>query len=345
MEEIVTPLLKWYQKNKRPLPWRADKDPYHVWISEIMLQQTRIEPVKKVFYNRFMEALPTIKDLSEVDEEKLLKIWEGLGYYNRARNIQKAAQVVMKKYHGKFPKKYDEIIALPGIGEYTAGAISSICFNEKQVAIDGNVLRVYMRLINSKANVLDADVRKEVSEKIKKILPKKSGDFNQAIMELGETICLPAASPHCEECPLNKYCEGYKQNTAKDLPVRLVKSNKKIDNITVLLIKYKNKVALIKRTNKALLNNLWEFPNVEQEMTEDSIKKWLELKKIDGLIFKDVSTVHKFSHKTWNIQSYIIEVDKELEGYTWATIKEIEEKYAIPTAFQPFVQVIKEELS
>ena len=203
MKKIVSPLLEWYSKNKRELPWRKDKDPYHVWISEIMLQQTRIEAVKE-YYKRFMDKVPTIEDLSKIEEDELLKLWEGLGYYNRARNLKKAAVEIMEKYQGKFPSQYEEILTLPGIGEYTAGAISSICFQKKEVAVDGNVMRVYARVCKQDIDVTDSKVKKEVGEEIRKILPDTPGDFNEAIMELGETICLPNAIPKCMECPLSK---------------------------------------------------------------------------------------------------------------------------------------------
>ena len=200
MKKIVEPLLEWYKENKRSLPWREDKDPYHVWVSEIMLQQTRIEAVIE-YYKRFMKRIPDIKRLSLIDEDELLKLWEGLGYYSRARNLKKAAISIVDQYNGIFPCTYEEIKALPGIGDYTAGAISSISFSLKEVAIDGNVLRVYSRINNLDIDVSDLKVKKEVGYQIKKILPSNSGDFNQGIMELGETICLQNGTPKCMECP------------------------------------------------------------------------------------------------------------------------------------------------
>ena len=184
LKNIVKPIVKWYQENKRELPWRRDRDPYHIWISEIMLQQTRIEAVKS-YYTRFMEELPTIQHLANIQEEKLLKLWEGLVYYSRARNLQKAAKIIVEQYNGKMPTSYVELLKLPGIGEYTAGAIASIAFGEKVPAIDGNVLRVISRILASKNDILLADTKKKIEKKIKPIIPKEAGDFNDGLMEIG----------------------------------------------------------------------------------------------------------------------------------------------------------------
>ena len=211
MERIVEPLLEWYRRNKRDLPWRKDQNPYHVWISEIMLQQTRIEAVKE-YYKRFIKRIPNIRALSQIDEDELLKLWEGLGYYSRARNLKKAAMTIEQEYGGIFPEEYDDIKKLSGIGEYTAGAISSICFDKKEVAIDGNVMRVYARVENEDIDVSDLKIKKKIGEKIKKILPSKPGDFNEGIMELGETICLPNAIPKCEICPLKELCKAHQNH-------------------------------------------------------------------------------------------------------------------------------------
>ncbi len=189
MKQMREPIINWYQQNKRDLPWRREKNPYFIWISEIMLQQTRIEAVIG-YYERFLKMLPTIQDLAEVDEEKLLKLWEGLGYYNRARNLKKTAQIVQEKYAGKMPIKYEELLELPGIGEYTAGAISSIAYDEKVPAVDGNVLRVVSRVVLSEKDVLEAKTKKEFTKKLQSIVPEKAGDFNQGLMELRRTNLL-----------------------------------------------------------------------------------------------------------------------------------------------------------
>ena len=217
MQNKLTSLSTWYQENKRSLPWRVDKNPYHVWISEIMLQQTRIEAVIP-YYQHFINNLPTIHDLACIEEDKLLKLWEGLGYYSRAKNLKKAAQIIESEYQGIFPKNYEEILKLPGIGEYTASAITSICFNQKEVTIDGNVLRVYTRFFNDNSNIDDVKVKKEIRKHLMNLIPNDAGNFNQGMMELGETICLPKGLPKCQECPLNQACLAYKKKTYQTLP-------------------------------------------------------------------------------------------------------------------------------
>lgn len=205
LKGIVQPLLQWYQENKRILPWRMEKEPYKIWISEIMLQQTRIEAVKE-YYKRFMAEIPTVQDLANIEEEKLLKLWQGLGYYNRARNLKKAAQMIEEQYNGKMPCTYNELVNLPGIGEYTAGAIASIAYNEKVTAVDGNVLRVVSRIIGNKKNVLENETKREITQLLQDVVPDEAGDFNEGLMELGEVICLPNQEPLCSECPLKEKC-------------------------------------------------------------------------------------------------------------------------------------------
>ena len=226
LKQIVEPLIKWYEQEGRKLPWREGKNPYHIWISEIMLQQTKIEAVKK-YYDRFIQELPTIQDLAKVEEDKLLKLWEGLGYYNRARNLKKAAIQIEEKFNGKMPKTYQDLITLAGIGEYTAGAISSIAFNQKVPAVDGNVLRVLSRVTKSKKDVLLLETKKEMTRKIQEILPKQAGTFNEAIMELGETICIPNGEPLCDRCPLVNICLAKKENLVMQIPVRVKKTKRK----------------------------------------------------------------------------------------------------------------------
>lgn len=339
MEKIVEPLLKWYLENKRELPWRKDKNPYHVWISEIMLQQTRIEAVKG-YYDRFMKALPTIESLSKIEEDELLKLWEGLGYYNRARNLKKAAIQMMEEYDGKFPSTYEEILKLPGIGEYTAGAISSISFNQKEVAIDGNVMRVYARIMNEDIDVSDLKIKKEIGTKIKKILPPQSGDFNEGIMELGETVCLPNAIPKCEICPLSKVCLAHQNHTETSIPRKVVKKEKQEEYYTVLLLFYQHKIALRKRKS-GLLKNMWEFLNVEGNLKKSDILKMLpNSKKIE----KGIKSTHIFTHKKWYMTSFLVELDSLLDDYVWVSLEEIKKGYAIPTAFMPFMKYLEDRL-
>lgn len=336
MQEIVNPLLIWYRDNKRILPWRIDKNPYHVWISEIMLQQTRIEAVKE-YYVRFMNEIPTILDLANIEEDRLLKLWEGLGYYNRARNLKKAAIKIKEEYHGRFPNTYEDIVSLPGIGEYTAGAIGSICFSLKEVAVDGNVLRVYMRVNNCYDNIDNISTRKNVARELKNILPDNSGDFNEGIMELGETVCLPNGMPKCEICPISKWCQSYKADTMLDLPIRSEKKKPKEEKYTIYLFVYRNLIAIQKRES-GLLQKLWQFPNEEGNLTLNQVKAKLREKNIvSNKIQKNIESKHIFSHRIWKMQSYLIQVDEKIDKYNWVTIEEIKKKYAVATAFQLFI--------
>lgn len=341
MENAVNDLLIWYQKNKRNLPWRKDKNPYHVWISEIMLQQTRIEAVID-YYDRFIKKLPSIQALSEVNEDELLKLWEGLGYYTRARNLKKAAIMIMNDYQGNFPSTFEQIKSLPGIGEYTASAIGSICFSLKEVTIDGNVLRVYMRLQNCYDNVDDLKIRKKVRNELHDIMPKDTGSFNQALMELGETICLPNGMPKCKECPLKNFCKSYDAETYLELPIKNKKKEKKQEKYTVLLFYYKNQFVLEKRKEEGLLQNLWQFPNLENHYSKEQLKNYLLEKKIKfSKIRKGVSYTHVFTHKKWNMISYMVELDKNDYNMNWNDLEDLKEK-AIPTVFMPFLKELKE---
>lgn len=261
LEKIVKPIVKWYQEQEKILPWKQDKEPYHIWISEIMLQQTRIEAVKK-YYTRFMEELPTIQHLAKVSDEKLLKLWEGLGYYNRARNLKKAAIQIEENYKGQMPTSYAELLNLSEIGEYTAGAIASISYQEKVPAVDGNVLRVVSRVLASKDDVLSPETKKRITKKLLEIMPDESGDFNEGLMELGEKICLPNTIPLCEKCPIQQFCIANKENLTNEIPVRIKKQKRKVEKRTVFIVKYKDEIAIRKREKTGILANLYEFPNV-----------------------------------------------------------------------------------
>ena len=341
LKQIVEPLIKWYGQEGRKLPWREGKNPYHIWISEIMLQQTKIEAVKK-YYDRFIQELPTIQDLAKVEEDKLLKLWEGLGYYNRARNLKKAAIQIEEKFNGKMSKTYQDLITLAGIGEYTAGAISSIAFNQKVPAVDGNVLRVLSRVTKSKKDVLLPETKKEMTRKIQEILPKQAGTFNEAIMELGETICIPNGEPLCDKCPLVNICLAKKENLVMQIPVRVKKTKRKKEEITVFLLKYKNKIAIQKREQNGLLAGMYEFPNQKEKMTKKKLEEYLKQKKIIGKNIKKVGThKHIFTHIEWSMTAYEIETQEELKGYLWIQQKDLKNKYALPTAFAVFQKYIK----
>ncbi|MFI3212403.1 MAG: A/G-specific adenine glycosylase, partial [Eubacteriales bacterium] len=242
LHQMVDPLLKWYEKGHRELPWRTDPTPYHVWISEIMLQQTRVEAVKP-YYHRFMEALPTIEALATVEEDKLLKLWEGLGYYNRARNLQKAAIQIVEQHQGNMPNHYQALLSLPGIGTYTAGAIASIAYGEAVPAVDGNVLRVISRLRMDGEDILQGKVKKRVEEELIEVIPKEqSGNFNQALMELGATVCIPNGVPKCDCCPWEKICLAHRENVISEYPVKTKKKARTIEKKTILLIEDNDKI-------------------------------------------------------------------------------------------------------
>lgn len=345
MKKWEEQILIWYQKNKRDFPWRKNSNPYSVWISEIMLQQTRIEAVIS-YYNRFMKELPTVFDLATVEEEKLLKLWEGLGYYNRARNLKKAAEIIVSKYQGKFPSTYMKLLELPGIGEYTAAAISSICFGEKKATVDGNVLRVYMRYYNNESNISEMKTRNFVKQELEGMIPDDPGDFNEGMMELGEVICIPNGVPLCKDCPIKEGCLAKKENTYLMLPVKNKKKEQKIIKYTVLLLEYQGKIAITKRVNKSLLNNLWEFPNIEGKYSLSDIRTYLDNSHLEyESIEKSISYLHVFSHQKWDMISYKIKLKEKIKdnNIIMKEIKEINKEYAIPTAFQPFFHHLIEE--
>ncbi len=352
LEIIVDKILTWFDNNKRSLPWRDNPQPYYVWVSEIMLQQTRVEAVKG-YFKKFIEELPTVEALADAEEEELLKLWEGLGYYNRVRNLNKAAKVIMEEYDGRIPDEYTQLIKLPGIGSYTAGAIASIAYNKKVPAVDGNVLRITKRLCADFSDISKSKVIKEVEEQISKILPVRAGDFNQALMDLGATVCLPNGRPLCEKCPVKEYCEGYKQDVCMLLPVKPSKKPRRMEDKTVVLMEYEGKLAIHRRDKKGLLAGLWEIPNMEGKIPVDELEKSLEQFGIEEFDIELLGRAkHIFSHIEWNMLGYHIMIKKWKkqkkqnpvmqedgsfmpmpEDYTWVDRKQLSEKYALPSAF------------
>ena len=262
---IVPPLLEWFAAHKRDLPWRRDREPYHVWLSEIMLQQTRVEAVKP-YYARFLDTLPDIPSLSTCDHDALMKLWEGLGYYSRARNLQKAAQQIMTNFSGDFPRTYEEIRSLSGIGDYTAGAISSICFDLPEPAVDGNVLRVYTRLLADARCTDDGTVKRDIRDTLRHVYAASPagtrGTLTQALMELGATVCVPNGAPLCGECPLRSSCEAFRSNTIRQYPVRREKKARKTEEYTVYILQCGDRIAVQKRPDSGLLAGLWELPHL-----------------------------------------------------------------------------------
>ena len=335
---IAEPLLTWFADNRRALPWREDRDPYHVWISEIMLQQTRIEAVKK-YYARFTEALPDVRSLSECLEEKLLKLWEGLGYYSRARNLQKAARMIVTEFGGCFPKKYEQIVTLPGVGEYTAGAIASLCFNEKVTAVDGNVLRVLARITGDRRNVLAPETKKAVTKDLAAALPEQAGAFNEALMELGELVCLPNGAPLCGECPLKETCAACREGLTEELPVRIKQSKRRKEEKTILLMEDGDgNIAIEKRSEPGLLSGMYQFPNASGFLTEQEIlalvKEW-GMEPLSAAFYKDAK--HVFTHIDWLMKGWRVKVQPPGERFLWVSPRELAETYPLPTAFKPFL--------
>ena len=337
LEEIVVPLLEWYDKQKRTLPWRSKPTPYRVWVSEIMLQQTRVEAVKP-YFERFMKALPNVKKLAACPEEELLKLWEGLGYYNRVRNMQKAAQILVAENKGEVPAQFDELIKLPGIGKYTAGAISSIAFGIPVPAVDGNVLRVITRITADERDISKDSVKQSIARDIQEIIPmRRAGDFNQALIELGAIVCVPNGPARCSECPVAHLCEARKRDIVMELPKKASKKARSIEIKTVMIIKDGEKIAIRKRPNKGLLAGLYELPNVEGSLSEEEV---LGLVKSYGLtplfIQKLEDSKHIFTHKEWHMSGYAVrvaELEGETEGMLFVERQTVEKEYPIPSAF------------
>ncbi len=340
LEQLPIPLLEWYRDNARTLPWREDPTPYHVWISEIMLQQTRVAAVLG-YYARFMDEVPDVAALAALPEDRLMKLWQGLGYYNRARNLQAAARQIMTEYGGVFPADYDSVRALKGVGDYTAGAICSIAFGQPVPAVDGNVLRVVARITGDVGDITTQSMKKRVTESLREIIPlQAAGEFTQAMMELGATVCLPNGAPLCEQCPAKGFCTALRENTIESLPVKAPKKGRKIEERTVWLIFRNGRVALRKRPEKGLLAGLWEYPN---EMSDQMSVEWgvTPLKDEFGCTAK-----HIFSHIEWHMTVRVVEAAKEIlpDGWIWADKWELSQTYAIPSAFDGMKHLVDERL-
>lgn len=343
LKESVEPLMTWYRKNRRQLPWREHPDAYRVWVSEIMLQQTRVEAVKP-YYERFLKAFPNVEALAEAEEDRLMKMWEGLGYYNRVRNMQKAAQQIMTEYGGQFPHEYDEILKLSGIGNYTAGAISSFAYGIAKPAVDGNVLRVVSRLLASDSDIMKASVRTEIENLIEEIIPADAaGDFNQGLIELGAIVCVPNGEPKCEICPVAHLCKARAQGIQMELPVKTKAKARRIEKRTILIFRDNETVAIRKRPAKGLLAGLYELPNIEGHLTR---KEVIEYGKTIGLtpvrVKKLPAAKHIFSHVEWHMIGYEVLVD-ELEKncsekMIFAGREEMNERYSIPSAFEAYIE-------
>ncbi len=334
LNALTAPLLAWYDLHKRVLPWRGEGDPYRVWVSEIMLQQTRVQAVLG-YYARFMAELPDVFALAQVSEERLNKLWEGLGYYSRARNLRRAAQILVSEYGGAFPRAREELMKLPGIGDYTASAISSIAFSAPEPAVDGNLLRVAARAAGIAEDVTDAKVRGRFRAMLAESIDRgRPGEWNQAMMDLGATVCLPNGAPLCEKCPARALCAAYQNGMTDVLPVRAAKKPRRVEERTVFLLLRDGRIALRKRPARGLLAGLWEFPNVPGNLDEAgasvALAQW-------GLTARTLAPIgaakHIFTHVEWDMHGYSAEVTGEDDGFLWADAAALQAA-AIPSAFR-----------
>jgi len=335
---IVQPLLAWYEKNARALPWRENTDPYRVWVSEIMLQQTRVETVVP-YYDRFMRQLPDIASLAEAGEDQLMKLWEGLGYYGRARNLQKAARKIMTEQDGRFPASYDDILALPGIGNYTAGAIASICFGKPVPAVDGNVLRVASRLTGYDGDISLPEAKAGVANMLRAVYPPaRNGDFTQSLMELGAVVCLPNRPPDCGVCPVAFLCQAYETGMQAALPVKAKKKPRKKELKTVFLLRCGELVAVRRRGDDGLLGGLWEFPNVAGDLSPEEAESVLAGWEISVAgMTEGIRRKHIFTHVEWAMKSYIVTCENMSPDFVWVTKEKLTGELPLPSAFRAFL--------
>ncbi len=350
LDRIAEPLLAWYDAGRRILPWREEPTPYHVWLSEIMLQQTRVEAVKP-YYDRFLRALPDIGSLAAVGEEKLLKLWEGLGYYNRARNLKKAAEILVSKFGGEMPDDYDIIQSLPGIGSYTAGAVSSIAFGRAYPAVDGNVLRILSRLRGDGRDILNAKVKKSVEDELLDVMPAdRPGDFNQALMELGAMVCIPNGAPKCEECPWKALCLARATGRQTEFPKKAKKKPRSVEEKTILVIQDAERVALRKRPARGLLAGMYEFPSLEGHCEETEVSAYLKKIGLSPIRIRRLPPAkHVFTHKEWHMTGYLVRVDElaakgsgqELKGFVFVEPGQPRADYPIPSAFAAYADQVE----
>lgn len=325
MKAAVSPLLEWYRVCKRDLPWRKARSFYTALVSELMLQQTRVEAVKER-YALFLQRFPTPEALAAASEEEVLKMWEGLGYYSRARNLHKAAKILAAE---GLPQDFNGVRALPGVGDYTAGAICSIALGLPQPAVDGNVLRILSRLYADGANIDEPATRARFSELLRAAYPPETGDFCEALMELGAIVCVPNGAPLCGECPWQALCRAHLTGEEENYPVRSEKKARRVVDATVLVLQCGNKFALEKRPAKGLLAGLWQFPFFEGDAPDL------------GEVVAEKRAKHIFSHVEWRMRGKLVRIDAELPRYVWATADEIARTYAVPSAFRAFMEWIR----
>ena len=349
---IIQPLLTWYkgQASDRQLPWRLSPTPYHTWLSEIMLQQTRAAAVIP-YYERFLAALPDIAALAAADDEMLMKLWQGLGYYSRARNLKKAAQVIVAEHGGRLPQEHKALLALPGIGRYTASAIGSIAWGKPWPAVDGNVLRVIMRVLACSEDIMAARTRTAVEKALAPHYPTGSdaSALNQAFMDLGATVCLPHGTPHCPACPLQQFCLAHDNGQEQKYPVKAAAKPRRQEDRTILLLHQGSAYALHQRPATGLLAGLWEFPNLPGRLSQQDIEAWLQCHGYRASQIKPLPAArHIFSHVEWHLSGWDIQLQADClqtaecpASLRWASAAEISNTYSIPSAFTYYLPYIK----
>ncbi|MDO5713999.1 MAG: A/G-specific adenine glycosylase [Tissierellia bacterium] len=349
-EEFPQAVLHYYDQHQRNLPWRKDPSPYHVWISEIMLQQTRVETVIP-YYEKFLKKLPKVMDLAKATEDELHKLWEGLGYYRRVNHMKKAAIIMVEENKGELPKTYQELLTLPGIGPYTAAAIASISYGEVIPAMDGNLYRIMSRVLGEDGFITKRGPQKFLTEETYlRMDHKRPGAFNQGLMDIGAGICIPNGKPLCDQCPIIKFCYAYHQGNPMEYPVKPAKKSRKIEHRTILLLQRGNQVALLQRPKTGLLAGLWEFPSLQGDLEKEDVLSYLESKVIPvKSIEKLLETKHIFSHIEWHMVGYFVRIKdipmaRENDTFTWASFHELEEEYALPSAFENYRNFILKHL-
>lgn len=350
--EAVPLLLDWYRTHKRDLPWRENRDPYRVLVSEIMLQQTRAETVKP-YFARFLERLPTVADLAAADDDTILKLWEGLGYYSRVRNLRRAAQTVMTSFGGVIPASFAELLSLPGVGRYTAGAVASIAYDLPVPAVDGNVLRVAARLTGDDHDVMEEATKRAVEAAIAPVVPSPgAGDFTQSLIELGALVCLPG-QPDCASCPLSLLCAAHAEGRESQLPVRGARTARRTEELTVLVLITRGedggaRVLLRRRPDTGLLAGLYEFPHVAGTVDGESLRASLcefGLRVSAPRVLP--AARHLFTHVEWRMTGFAAEITagKIPEGWFTAALSGLKNEIALPSAFRVYRRACMDILS
>lgn len=340
---ICLPLIaRWYAGARRDLPWRQTREPYHIWLSEIMLQQTRIEAVIP-YYHRFLSRFPDIRALAQAEDEQIMKLWEGLGYYSRARYLKKAAVLIMERWGGELPRQAAELKKLPGIGDYTAGAISSIAFGEPEPAVDGNVLRVITRVLACGEDIRLAGTRSRITELLRRcyLAGEDAALLTEGIMELGETVCIPNGEARCRECPLQAHCLAHKNGIEARFPVKSPMKKRRMEEKTVLLFRREGKYGIRRRSEKGLLAGMWEFPNAEGRLSQTEAEAYGEALGLSVYACAPCAPQkHIFTHVEWQMSAYLIDCTGENGDLLWKSPEEIRKDYAVPAAFRFYLETI-----